>query len=460
MASPTPGVLSETFRHRITNIKLEPSTSTYDIALKILVDGQVVHRLPPIERGASLSWNRTIPCDVHSSSRVELRVYEKHFWGVKRVGTLEYDVSATSDRLEESFDFDTRQFKAILSFATPEAAKKAPGAALATARAKEGKTRPLERLGPTRDVLKTILDVGGAVSELHPAAKVVFGFCNIVWETLEKQEQCDANVEKLVVDLTAMLPLLGEVEKAATLPQLQTTMAEMMKLIEDASTFVTEYKSDGGPVQSLLAVVGSKAQDQVQDLLDKFRNLKEGFDRGVGVQTLGTVEAVHETVDAVHVTVDAIHEALLTNAQHELLNKLNPVGSARYDSTRACLPGTRGDIIKEIIDWSQKRETSDGMLWVHGQAGLGKSSIATSVCRELDTRKLFGGGFFCKRDSAERRDPQQVFTTIVHGLTSRHTEYARSVAEAIRKDAGLCSSPIQMQYDQFVKSSLSQALGS
>ena len=38
-------------------------------------------------------------------------------------------------------------------------------------------------------------------------------------------------------------------------------------------------------------MIGSKAQDQVQDLLEKFRNLKEEFDRGVGVQTLETVEA-------------------------------------------------------------------------------------------------------------------------------------------------------------------------
>lgn len=50
------------------------------------------------------------------------------------------------------------------------------------------------------------------------------------------------------------------------------------------------------PVQSLLVVLGSDAQDQVHALLDKFRDLKEEFDRGVSVQTLGKVDAVHEVL--------------------------------------------------------------------------------------------------------------------------------------------------------------------
>ena len=63
------------------------------------------------------------------------------------------------------------------------------------------------------------------------------------------------------------------------------------------------------------AVIGSKAQDQVKDLLDKFQSLKEDFDRGVGVQTLETANAVHVTVDAMHETVDAVHDVLLTSGK-------------------------------------------------------------------------------------------------------------------------------------------------
>ncbi|KAF8593223.1 hypothetical protein BDV93DRAFT_261528 [Ceratobasidium sp. AG-I] len=103
MASHTPGGQLEISRHRITNIRLEPSTSNYDIQLKILVDGQKAHRLPPIRHGVSLLWDRVIPCDVNPSSHVEIRVYEKHFFTVKRVGTLGYTVSAVAGQSDARF---------------------------------------------------------------------------------------------------------------------------------------------------------------------------------------------------------------------------------------------------------------------------------------------------------------------------------------------------------------------
>ncbi|KAF8597328.1 hypothetical protein BDV93DRAFT_547975 [Ceratobasidium sp. AG-I] len=182
MASHPPGGHQGTFRHRITNVKLDPSTSDYDITIKILVDGRETHRLPPIKQGTPLSWDRMIPCDVRSGSLVEIRVYEKHFFSLKRVGTLEYDVSKVADQPEASFDFDSKQFRVVLSFPSSDVAKQAPSTALAEAQAKERQTRLLERLGPTRDALKAILDFGQAVSELHPAAKIAFGICKIAWD--------------------------------------------------------------------------------------------------------------------------------------------------------------------------------------------------------------------------------------------------------------------------------------
>ncbi|KAF8600813.1 hypothetical protein BDV93DRAFT_587227 [Ceratobasidium sp. AG-I] len=211
MASNTPGGQSQKSRHRITNIKLEPSTSNYDVALKILIDGQVARRLTFIRHGSLLSWSRALACDVDPSSRVEIRVYEKHALRDKRVGSLEYVVSTVTDKSETSLEFDTKKYTAVLSLPTPEEAsylaqsqaEHAPVTALTEAQSSKRNRRLLDRLGPTRDALKTILEFGGVVAELHPAAKMAFGMCKAVWEMLEKQEQCDANVEKLIVGLAA-----------------------------------------------------------------------------------------------------------------------------------------------------------------------------------------------------------------------------------------------------------------
>lgn len=76
-------------------------------------------------------------------------------------------------------------------------------------------------------------------------------------------------------------------------------------------------------VQGLRAVIGSEAQEQVQNLLDQFGNLKEKFDRGLGVETFETVGVVNNKVDAIQETVDAIRKVQITDGKrHDYIFKL------------------------------------------------------------------------------------------------------------------------------------------
>ena len=45
---------------------------------------------------------------------------------------------------------------------------------------------------------------------------------------------------------------------------------------------------------------------------------------------------------------------------------------------KSCLPGTRKRLIAEIIDWASQGDTETAgknVLWLHGMAGSGKSTI-------------------------------------------------------------------------------------
>ncbi|KAG8736526.1 POC1 centriolar protein A [Ceratobasidium sp. 414] len=146
----------------------------------------------------------------------------------------------------------------------------------------------------------------------------------------------------------------------------------------------------------------------------------------------------------------------MIQANRMLLNDLKPVGQAKYDPDRACMPGTREELIKEVLDWCKRPNLPDQpatgrLLWVHGHAGLGKSAIATSVCQALDDEKLLAASFFCKRDDPERRDPQRSLTSLVHSLAVRNSSYGNEVAKALQEDISLCRSPMQTQYDKLVR---------
>ncbi|KAG8719181.1 hypothetical protein FRC08_003465 [Ceratobasidium sp. 394] len=435
----------ERLRHRIEEIRLEPSTSKHSVSAKLLVDDTVISRLPIIEPGRLLRWNNVPPCDVHPGSRVIVRLYEKHYLGLTGpcIGSAEYIASTIMDQREISLVFQSCNFTARVIFLTPGPDQREAAKALSKAQVAEHQQRLLQKLGPIRSAIKTILDFGVAVAELHPAAKAAFAVCNQAWSKLEAQERCDASVESLIDGLSNVLPYVEVVEKTAKLAQLRKNIDALIKLIEDASWFIIMYKQDGRPVQTVKALIGSTAQEQVDKLVAKLQVLREEFDRGMSVQVLQTVDDTRQMVDL--------------NGTRILLNKLDelkPIGRAQYDATRACMPGTRKDIIRDVIDWCHSPvvpDNSSRLLWLYGHAGLGKSAIATSVCERLDDEKLLAASFFCKRDDPERRDSHRVFTSIIHGLAVRHPPYGTAVATQLQQDISLCDSPMQKQYNKLVQ---------
>ncbi|KAG8706351.1 hypothetical protein FRC08_001123 [Ceratobasidium sp. 394] len=420
---------ADRIRHRIENITLASTNSKYPICLKVLVDNVEVFRLPEIARGQPLRWTAIPACDVPKESEVTIRVYEMHRFGRRlRVASVQYRVSAVESQREANIDSDNPQYTATIVFPEPQPEGAAAATVLAQAQvhAADPKRRPLDNLGPTRDVIKTILDFGTAVAELHPTAKAVFALCNTAWQKLEAQEWCDECVTRLVNGLSSVEPLVAVVEKATKLPQLQSTVKVLFRLIEDASRFIIDYHTEGGTGQTTRALAGSTAQAQVDAWLRRLQSVKEEFELGIAVQTL-------------------------LEGQPRLLNELKPLGGASYDISRACLDGTRKEIISDITAWCESSNDSERLLWVHGHAGLGKSTIATSVCQKLDGLNMLASSFFCKRDDKKRRDPQRVLTTAIHGLAMCQPAYAEALATVMQQNDSICSSPsTETQYNKLV----------
>lgn len=81
---------------------------------------------------------------------------------------------------------------------------------------------------------------------------------------------------------------------------------------------------------------------------------------------------------------------------------------------------------------------------------MGKSTIATSICRQFNEDKTLGAHFFCKRDDPDRRGPEQVLNTI-HRLAFQFEAYGHAIARAIEADVQLPESPFAQRYTHLVE---------
>ncbi|KIM32011.1 hypothetical protein M408DRAFT_64178, partial [Serendipita vermifera MAFF 305830] len=131
-----------------------------------------------------------------------------------------------------------------------------------------------------------------------------------------------------------------------------------------------------------------------------------------------------------------------------LLERLKPIDDASYQDDRGCMEGTREHIVNHIIGWATGSSSQDlppekanvnGMMWVYGMPGIGKSAIAHSVCRLLHENKRLGGSFFCRRDDSARSETNSVLPTLVYRLAGAFGPYRTRVVEALRQDPQLAS---------------------
>ncbi|CAE6439276.1 unnamed protein product [Rhizoctonia solani] len=94
-------------------------------------------------------------------------------------------------------------------------------------------------------------------------------------------------------------------------------------------------------------------------------------------------------------------------------------------------------------------------MWIYGQAGIGKSTILTSVCNRLSEKGIPIVSFFCKRDDPALRDPLHLINSVAHGLACRYPLYGKRVAKAIEVNSELCTSHLRVRYEGILKKPLS-----
>jgi hypothetical protein len=108
------------------------------------------------------------------------------------------------------------------------------------------------------------------------------------------------------------------------------------------------------------------------------------------------------------------------------------------------MEGTRQSILNRIMAWvASPQEINEGpwsnTYWFYGSPGIGKTSLAHSICENLHDRKLLAGAFFCRRDDPHLSELANVIPTLINALAGIFPPFRSMVADCLRKDRNLTS---------------------
>ena len=104
------------------------------------------------------------------------------------------------------------------------------------------------------------------------------------------------------------------------------------------------------------------------------------------------------------------------------------------------MEGTRTTVLDDIIAWATKpldsetKSNTSTIFWLYGMPGLGKTSVANSLCDRLRKSGNLGGSFICKHDNSSLREPEAVLSTLIAMLVRVWGPFRKCVAKVLHDE--------------------------
>jgi hypothetical protein len=145
-----------------------------------------------------------------------------------------------------------------------------------------------------------------------------------------------------------------------------------------------------------------------------------------------------------------LHSQELCVEQELLLGRLKYIKTGYHQDLR-CMEGTRESLLNQVIGWvTNGLEQTDrrNTFWIYGLPGIGKTSLAHSICASLDDQDQLAGAFFCRRDDPELSEPRNILPTLINKLAIIFPPFRSIVAERLRTNPNM--TPESMKYTLFL----------
>ncbi|KAG8717459.1 hypothetical protein FRC09_014243 [Ceratobasidium sp. 395] len=242
--------------------------------------------------------------------------------------------------------------------------------------------RPAQIGHTARAGIRSLLDVlSVSAGEFGPLKSAIGGLLRCI-EIHENQVAPHEEYHRLKIDLDNVCQeIVGYVGEAAP-PSMQSSIAKLAEWVlrRQPEPRLISYRRG---IQEEINLIDQKtgrstlgryaeAIDDTDRILDRYRRIQKHLD----AFALSAGMKVWQIVD--------------DQATRSRLKELPNSPEAKYCSTESrsvgrneCTPGTRVEVIKQLRDWARDSE-SRKIYWLNGMAGTGKTTIAYSLCSQLE----------------------------------------------------------------------------
>jgi hypothetical protein len=117
----------------------------------------------------------------------------------------------------------------------------------------------------------------------------------------------------------------------------------------------------------------------------------------------------------------------------------------------SCTDGTRVDVIAQILTWVNETNPtrSPPVYWLTGLAGLGKTTIAYTICKLLNDAHLPFTSFFCSLQ-LDSKNSKLIVPTLCRDLAELYNSYAANVLSILETNSKVVNAGLRIQIDELL----------
>ncbi|KZP30581.1 hypothetical protein FIBSPDRAFT_777346, partial [Athelia psychrophila] len=269
------------------------------------------------------------------------------------------------------------------------------------------------------------------IAKVHPYADAAWKVLSSVYKAYKQQKQTDKAVIALFKKMAALYAFVDDVENLPSkIERLERTIVRVLEQTTECGIFFREY-TDHGFIPRLLGQAVSNRSQVISDLSTALGRLQNDLNSGVMLHTAFVSSQNRQGIERL--------------VMSDILKGLKPA-EMNATSRPLCLPGTRQDLLKDIIDRLLTPSADQNVVWLHGAAGLGKSTLATTVAEYFRGLQRRGAFLFFDRNVPIESHPDRVIRTLAYQFAEHDHAFRSSVSAAIDRDPQVVSAPLGTQF--------------
>jgi len=210
----------------------------------------------------------------------------------------------------------------------------------------------------------------------------------------------------------------------------------LTEVLDEASKQVTEQASRSS-ARNFLSYVLDPGKMDGMSRKGKLDAILSRFQLQTNIATGHTLAEVIQNDATILSKLDSIEDRLSNIDDDVTLAKLNFTDDARFNSSGICLPGTRKELIDDIMDWcgNIEHDWKSQIVLLTAVAGAGKTTVAHTIAHRCYEDEILLSSFFFREGKVT--SPSCLWSGVASSLAVKRNSYCHKLTSILKSDPSI-----------------------